>query len=102
MATNEIDLIKSIKVMLKRGDTAQIKELFLKLHPADIAELLAEIQNSSQKHLFKLIDYQKAAEVLDELEPEIQIDIINCLPEGKKEKVIREMSIDSGLAAGTS
>lgn len=94
MTTNEIDLIKSIKVMLKRGDTAQIKELFLKLHPADIAELLAEIQNSSQKHLFKLIDYQKAAEVLDELEPEIQIDIINCLPEGKKEKVIREMSID--------
>ena len=94
MEINGINLTKSVKVMLKRGDTAQIKELFLKLHPADIAEVLAEIQNGSQKHLFKLIDYEKAAEVLDELEPELQIDIINSLPEKDKEKVIREMSID--------
>ncbi|HHU69805.1 MAG TPA: magnesium transporter [Thermoanaerobacterales bacterium] len=94
MESNGINLTKSIKVLLKRGDTAQIKELFLKLHPADIAEVLEEIQNGSQKHLFKLMDYEKAAEVLDELEPEMQLDIINSLPEKEKEKVIREMSVD--------
>ena len=94
MESKGINLTKSIKVLLKRGDTAQIKELFLKLHPADIAEVLEEIQNGSQKHLFKLMDYEKAAEVLDELEPEMQLDIINSLPEKEKEKVIREMSVD--------
>jgi len=94
METNGINLIKSIKVMLKRGDTAQLKELFLKLHPADIAEIVGEIQIDNHKHLFKLMDYEKAADVLDELEPEVQIDIINSLPESDKVQIIREMSVD--------
>ncbi|QSQ10354.1 Magnesium transporter MgtE [Koleobacter methoxysyntrophicus] len=94
MDKSNINLTKSIKAMLKRGKVAEIKELLLYLHPADIAELLVDIQNGSQKALFKLMDYEKAAEVLDELEPEIQIDLIDSLAEKEKAEILEKMSVD--------
>ena len=49
MESNGINLTKALKYCLKEEYSTD-KRLF-KLHPADIAEVLEEIQNGSQKHL---------------------------------------------------
>ncbi len=73
----------------------QVKELIKPLYPADIATLILSIDNSQNKALlFRLVPYDKAIEVFENLDPEYQRDILSTLSDERIKELLNEMAPD--------
>ena len=109
------DLLSDIELLISsKNDDASLL-LLGEEHPADIAEILDQLNLNNATYLFKILDSEKTADVLmeideddrekilrnlsaeeiaeeiDELETDDAADIIAELPEDRKEKVIAEI-----------
>ena len=65
-----------------------------KLHPADLADILEEMDAKYRAKIFESLDENLAAETLEEIEPKVQADIIQALSESKTSEVLLNMSND--------
>ncbi len=110
------EYLTDLQVAIDASDEAKMIELVGELHPADIAEILDELDLESAQILGKVLPGDKASEVLIELEEDVRekflnaltseeiahqfieyldsddaADIIAELPEGKREDVISKL-----------
>lgn len=65
-----------------------------KLHPADLADILEDMDINYRKRVFESLDQNLAADILEEIEPEIQADILENLSQAKREEVLDNMPND--------
>ena len=65
-----------------------------KLHPADLADILEELDVSSRKQVFESLDEDLAADTLEELDQEFKGTIIKELSEAKAAEVLENMPND--------
>jgi CBS domain-containing protein/sporulation protein YlmC with PRC-barrel domain len=65
-----------------------------KLHPADLADILEEMDSEQRNKIFESLDENLAADTLEEIEPEIQADILQGLSESKVVEVLEAMPND--------
>jgi CBS domain-containing protein/sporulation protein YlmC with PRC-barrel domain len=65
-----------------------------KLHPADLADILEDMDSKYRKLIFESLDENLAADTLEEIEPEIQADILQTLSEDKTVEVLDNMPND--------
>lgn len=79
------------------GDKLQLsvgmKEI-VKLHPADIANIIEKLNLNQQSELLQALDKKTAARVLEELEPEIQKILVQNLGPERATSILQRMSID--------
>ncbi|MEK7131589.1 MAG: CBS domain-containing protein [Patescibacteria group bacterium] len=79
------------------GDKLQLsmgtKEL-VKLHPADIANIIEKLNLNQGSELLQSLDKKTAARVLEELEPELQRILVESLGPERAASVMQKMSID--------
>lgn len=79
------------------GDKLQLsmgaKEL-VKLHPADIANIIEKLNLNQGSELLESLDKKTAARVLEELEPELQRILVESLGPERAANVMQKMSID--------
>jgi magnesium transporter len=61
-------LVRAARFLLERGRTARLKRLFSRLHPADTADILEELDDDSMRSAFDLLEQEAASEVLEEIE----------------------------------
>ena len=109
------NFFKELKKFIKSKNKVEINILLKDMHHADIAEILEKLNFKNAIYLFKVVDSEKTAEVLleldedlrekilnrlspkeiaeelDELETNDAADIIAELPESKKTQVISEI-----------
>lgn len=64
------------------------------LHPADLADILEDLDASSRKKVFEFLDEDLAADTLEEIEPEYKGSIIKELSETKAAEVLENMPND--------
>jgi magnesium transporter len=76
------EFVEDLKVLISSKDNAQVLEKINALHPADIAEIFVELEPDESIYLYNLLDSEKSADVLAELE------------EDEREQFIEEMSGD--------
>src|SRR5205823_1718313 len=50
-----------------------------KLHPADIADIVEDLPPAEREAVFETIDEEVAAEALEELDPKVQVSIVESL-----------------------
>lgn len=85
---------KNIRLL---GDKLQLsmgtKEL-VKLHPADIANIIEKLNLNQGSELLQSLDKKTAARVLEELEPELQRILVENLGPERAAGVLQKMSID--------
>ncbi len=106
-------IVEDIKLSIEEGNDSNISEFLSDKHHADIAELLYNVSHKEADYIIKVLDNEKAAEVLVELDEELRdkllsfrtskeiaeiviehidsddaADVIAELPEKKKEEVI--------------
>jgi len=86
-----------LKHLLVHRKNDEIKTILAKLHPADIAEMLGEIKDSNMKVFLRLLETEKAAEVLEELEPYERLPLIEDMSEGEIVKILENMSVDETI-----
>ncbi|MGL5085992.1 MAG: magnesium transporter MgtE N-terminal domain-containing protein [Clostridium sp.] len=64
------------------------------LHPADLADILEELDASSRKRIFESLDEDLAADTLEEIDAEYKGSIIKGLSESKAAELLENMASD--------
>ncbi len=73
-----------------RASRAGLKEL----HPADIAEILENMNPREAGHLIRDLPDEKVADVMEELEPEFQEKVLGTFPDERAADIVEEMEPD--------
>lgn len=69
------------------------------IHPADLAELLTEMDREERMEVMSALSQEDAAEVLEEAEPEVQANILRSLPAERASDILEEMEPDEAADA---
>ena len=109
------ELIEQIELLIENGKDRELEAILNDMHHADVAEILDELEFDEATYIFKVLDSEKTAEILlevdedlrenilsrlsakeiaeelDELETNDAADIIAELSQKKKEEVILEL-----------
>jgi len=64
------------------------------LHPADIAEIMAELDAQEREALFRKLDVETAAETLEEADAKLQRELIGAIEPEHAADIVEEMSPD--------
>jgi magnesium transporter len=75
-----------------RLDVAQ--DQLATLHPADLAEILEELDHYQRTSLFKRLSVETAAEALEETSPEITQELLDEVPPEQAAEILEEMDPD--------
>ena len=73
------ELIQQLEQLIQNKDDKQLEVLLNDLHHADIAEILDELDFDEATYIFKVLDSEKTAEILLELEDDLRENILNRL-----------------------
>lgn len=63
------------------------------IHPADLADLLEELDVHRRTAVFQALDTETAAETLEETDPRIQVSLISDLNSAEASDILEEMSL---------
>ena len=63
-----------------------------RLHPADLADILEDLDRPERDRVFRALDIDTAAEVLEESDPKVQVQLIEQLPAETASDVLEQMS----------
>jgi magnesium transporter len=109
------ELISQLEELIQNNNSAELQSVLDDMHHADIAEILDELNIDDATYIFKVLESEKTAEILlemeddlrenilkrlspkeiaeelDELETNDAADIIAELSQSKKEEVIQEL-----------
>ena len=109
------ELLDQINSLILHNKERELHDLLSELHYADIAEIMEELDDTQASYIFSILDSEKTADVLmeideelrekilkrmsakeiaeeiDELDTDDAADIIAELPQSKKEEVISEL-----------
>jgi CBS domain-containing protein len=64
------------------------------LHPADLAEILEDLDRRERAVLFRELPVETAADALEEVEPDLQRELLQVLEPAKAADVLEEMQAD--------
>lgn len=73
------ELIQQLEQLIQNKDDQQLEVLLNDLHHADIAEILDELDFDEATYIFKVLDSEKTAEILLELEDDLREKILSRL-----------------------
>ena len=62
------------------------------LHPADLADIIEDLDINQRSDVFQSLDVETAAEALEETDPKIQVSLIENLDPAEASDIIEEMS----------
>ncbi len=63
------------------------------LHPADLADIIEDLDINKRNVVFQSLDVETAAETLEETDPKIQVSLIKDMEVGEASDIIEEMSL---------
>ncbi|MHC4480166.1 MAG: magnesium transporter, partial [Planctomycetota bacterium] len=116
------DLTAVVEDCLEAGDTERLRQVLAEAEPADVATVLADLNEEMAAHLFRQLDAEMGAAVLDELgpddvqalaqaapnrlrdavdamEPDDAVDVLEVLPEQQAEDLLGRLGRDQASAA---
>lgn len=65
-----------------------------RLHPADLADILEDLDPSTRARVFQALGTELAADILEEAEPKVQVALIKDMPTEEASDILEEMSAD--------
>jgi magnesium transporter len=63
------------------------------IHPADLADIIEDLDIYQRRAVFKSLDVETAAETLEETDPKIQVSLIEDMGAAQASDIIEEMSL---------
>ncbi|HEY8875865.1 MAG TPA: CBS domain-containing protein [Desulfosporosinus sp.] len=86
-----------IKPIESRTSSLQLtreKEQLRQLHPADIADIIEEMDYKQRANFLDVLDSQQAIDALTEMELDTQVEMINQMDEDRASDILEEMPAD--------
>lgn len=90
----EIKYLSQLKEWIKLSREFDIIDLFSTLHPADIADLIDNLEEQEKFHLFSLLDVEKASDVIMEISDVSREQILEDITDEKLTEIVDEMESD--------
>lgn len=88
------DRMSAVRLAIATGAAARLRELFEPLHPADIADLLEQLEGGERRELLLLAGDLIDGEVLSELDEDLRESVIDFLPREQLAEAVRELESD--------
>lgn len=88
------ELIEKIEYLIEQKNDAELLLHLEDVHPADIAEILSEIEIEEATYIIKLLDSEKTSEALMELEEGVRERILDTLSAKEIAEELEEMDTD--------
>lgn len=89
--------IEELAALIIEGDRQKMRLVLNEQHPADLAELLQELELSDRLTCFRLLDLDNASDVLSELDPDHQRMLLKQLSGIGVVSIVRKMSPDDAV-----
>jgi magnesium transporter len=83
--------------LMRRDQSMQLRvpaEKLHELHPADLAEIVSDLNRLESGQLLDALDVKHLADTLEEVEPEFQAELVEHMPDEKVADVLEEMEPD--------
>ena len=94
----DTDYIDRLKELIEAKDAAQVLADIKDLHPADIAELINELDDVDDSlFVLQLLDDETAADVLVELEEDERADLLEEMPNETIAKTLEQMDANDAV-----
>ena len=88
------ELLVQIEQLIQQKNDKELESLLNDLHHADIAEIFDEIEIQEAIYIFKILDSEKTAEILLELEDDVREKILNGLSAKEIAEELDELDTD--------
>jgi magnesium transporter len=92
------ELLSELREWIADGKDTAIAQVTIDAHPADIAELLNELKREEAVYVYRLLDEEKAADVMLELDEDVREKLLSSLTSREIAEELIE-NIDSDDAA---
>ena len=86
--------LQTVEPNLTRLTLTVSRQKVARIHPADLAEIISEVSQKERTALFGSMDVETAAEALHELEPQVQVDIIDDMSNEQASDILEQMPPD--------
>jgi len=83
-----------IRAKIKTHSLGEIYVLLSSMHPADLADLLSELELEERALVLQILDDEKAAMVLQEMDPSDQSLLVRFLGKERSSQILEEMFSD--------
>jgi len=75
--------LKQVSTLIKSREQAAIIKIFLEIHPADIAEIIENLNDDEGQYIFEILESQKSADTIIELEDEIRDNFLSLFSQNQ-------------------
>jgi magnesium transporter len=75
------------------------QQMLAALHPADLAEIMEELDRHQRELLFKRLDVETAAEALEETSEQVATELLEAVPPERAADILEEMAPDEAADA---
>jgi len=86
--------VREVRIAVEAGAPEALGEMLEGLHPADVADLLEQLDEAARRALLALWGGEMDGEVLSELDPAIRRDLIEALPDAVLGEAVRDLDSD--------
>lgn len=86
--------LQSVEPQVARLTLNVSRQKVAQMHPADLAEIISEVSSKERAALFGSLDVETAAEALHELEPSVQVNIIDDMAKERASDILEQMPPD--------
>lgn len=87
--------VERIREIIDDENIQQLQETLNDFHSADLADIFPELKSEERLLCFKNIDEEKAADLIEYLSPQLQVEILGDIDEELASRVIAKMPHDS-------
>ncbi|MEL7345171.1 MAG: magnesium transporter [Pseudomonadota bacterium] len=88
------DVVAAVRLAVASGNGERLSEIFGPLHPADIADLLEQVDQGVRREILLLAADQIDGEVLSEIDESIRDDVVEFLPNDVVAEAVRDLESD--------
>ena len=88
------DSVESLEIGEGGLKVAYAYDKLKNLHPADLADILEDLDSDYRNRILENLDIDFASDILEEIEPEIQVDILKNIDDVKAQEILEIMPND--------
>lgn len=92
---NVPNIIERIRELINDDTLDQLKEELNRYHSADLADIFVELRSDERLECFRLLDVEKAAELVEYLSPQMQVELLGDIDEEVASKIITKLPHDA-------
>ncbi len=88
------EIVENIEYLINEKNEPLVRNIIVDTHPADLAEILQELDDEDRDYVFSLMDAETASDVVTELDDVTREDIVSELETERLSEIVDEMDSD--------